>query len=455
MLNKNQVPEIIEHLHITAMSSDGRGIGKTQSGKVIFVAMGVPGDVADVEVFRENKKYAEGKLHCLHKVSPTRTAPCCTHFGVCGGCKWQHIRYAEQLKFKKQIVLDAFTRIAKVQIPPLPDVLGSENNYYYRNKLEFAFTEKRWLTEEEVAANIQFEHRNGVGFHVPGNFLGVLDIERCHLQVEPSNAIRLAAKQFALQNGYSFFNFKKQHGLLRNLMVRTASTGQVLVLFSFFENDESKINALLQYIAETFPAITSLQYVINPKRNDTIYDLMPQVFKGEAYIIEQLGKYQFKIGPKSFFQTNTTQAKLLYDLVVEFAELKPTDVVYDLYTGVGSIAIYLSHLCKSVTGIEYIDEAIADARENALLNDVTNCTFHAGDVRMTLQPDFVHKHGKPDVVITDPPRSGMHRDVVNYLLQLEAPRIVYVSCNVATQARDIELLTEKYTVIRIQPMGIL
>ena len=334
----------------------------------------------------------------------------------------------------------------------MPDVLGCENNFFYRNKLEFAFTDRRWLTETEINSGQTYEHRNALGFHVPGSFSGVIDIEKCFLQADPSNPIRLAVKEFALSNAYTFFNLKDQSGLLRNLMVRTTATGEVLVLISFYENDEEKINALLSFVDQTFPQITSLQYVINSKRNDTIYDLEPQVYKGRDHIIEQLGSYRFKIGTKSFFQTNSVQAKALYDITKEFAALKSDDVVYDLYTGVGSIALYVSDSCKRVVGIELIEAAIADARENALLNSVANCTFYAGDMRMVLKPEFIVANGKPDVVITDPPRAGMHEDVVKMLLQLEAPKIVYVSCNAATQARDLQLLAEKYEVVRVQPV---
>ncbi|HWB62864.1 MAG TPA: 23S rRNA (uracil(1939)-C(5))-methyltransferase RlmD, partial [Chitinophagales bacterium] len=293
---------------------------------------------------------------------------------------------------------------------------------------------------------------NGIGFHVPENFRGVLDVEHCWLQDGPSNNIRLAVKEFALKKGYSFFNLGAQQGFLRNLLIRTTTTGQVLVLVSFHDDEKEKIEEMLGFIAAQFPEITSLQYVINPKRNDTIYDLENHVYKGEAHIIEQLGNYKFKIGPKSFFQTNSVQAKVLYDLTSEFAGLKSSDVVYDLYTGVGSIGIYVSGNCKKVAGIEQVEAAIADAKENAALNGVQNCSFYAGDVRMVLQPDFIAQNGKPDVVITDPPRAGMHEDVVKTLLELKAPKIVYVSCNPATQARDLQILCEKYLVTKVQPV---
>lgn len=432
------------------MASDGRGIAKPD-GKVFFAEMAVPGDTIDFIVNRSRKSYAEGEIANLKNASPLRQQAVCSHFGVCGGCKWQHVKYREQLKFKQEIVEDAFRKIGKVEFPPIPEVTACNNDFYYRNKLEFAFTDRRWLTEAEIESGETYPHRNGLGFHVPGSFSGVIDIEKCYLQGGLSNEIRDAVRNYALQNNYTFFNLKEQAGLLRNLMVRTSATGQILVLLSFFENDEEKIGNLLNYVNQTF-SISSLQYVVNPKRNDTIYDLPINVFSGKDHIIETLGKYSFKIGPKSFFQTNSEQAKKLYDITKEFAMLKPNDVVYDLYTGVGSIAIYISDACKQVTGIEQIEDAIRDAKENATLNNVSNCNFYAGDVRMVLRQEFIAANGKPDVIITDPPRAGMHEDVVTTLLQLEAPAIVYVSCNAATQARDIQLLSEKYSVTRIQPV---
>lgn len=435
---------------ITAVASDGRGIAKPD-GKVLFADLAVPGDTIDFIVNRSKKSYAEGEIGKLKVASPLRQQPMCSHFGVCGGCKWQHVKYAEQLKFKQEIVADAFRKIGRVDFLDIPEVLGCSADFYYRNKLEFAFTDRRWLTQHEIETGKTYEHRNGLGFHVPGSFSGVIDVERCYLQGGLSNDIRDAVKNFALQNRYTFFNLKEQTGLLRNLMVRTSTTGETLVLLSFYENDEEKIQQLLEFIKQKF-SITSLQYVINPKRNDTIYDLPVKVYAGKDHIIETLGNYRFKIGPKSFFQTNPEQAKRLYDITKDFAGLKPDDVVYDLYTGVGSIAIYVSDACRQVTGIEQIEEAISDAKENAQLNSVTNCSFYAGDVRMVLRDDFINANGKPDVVITDPPRAGMHEEVVSTLLQLEAPSIIYVSCNAATQARDIQLLSEKYSITRIQPV---
>jgi 23S rRNA (uracil1939-C5)-methyltransferase len=452
-MRQRKEPTVLSALSITELSSDGRGIARHE-GKVIFVEQALPGDVVEARILKSKKNFSEGKIQQLQTASPLRIAAECSHFGVCGGCKWQHLAYEQQLLAKQKIVADAFRKIGKLQDVHVPAVTGCENPYYYRNKLEFAFTNRRWLTDTEIEQGITYEHRNGVGFHVPGNYLGVIDIDHCYLQAEPSNAIRLAVKAFALQHGYTFFNQAKQEGLLRNLMVRTTSLGEVLALFSFHEPDMEKVEALLNHVAERFPQITSLQYVINPKRNDTIYDLETVVFKGKDHVSEQLGAYTFKIGPKSFFQTNTKQAKVLYDVALQFAGLQPDDVVYDLYTGVGSIALYVSGHCQRVTGIEQVEEAIVDAKENAQRNQVENCTFYAGDVRMILNPAFIEEHGRPRVVITDPPRAGMHEDVVKTLLALEAPVIVYVSCNPATQARDLELLSEKYEVTAIQPVDL-
>ena len=451
MARKQRILKTVENVRVEGMSAEGMGICKSE-GKVIFTKLAVPGDTADIEIRKSRKNYSEAAIKELKQPSAHRTTPVCSHFGLCGGCKWQHIDYPAQLQFKKRIVEDAFARIAKIDFPPLPDVLGAEANYYYRNKLEFTFTNRRWLTEEEIKQGVVLDHRNALGFHVPDSFSGVIDIDRCYLQADPSNDIRLKVKEYALRNGYSFFNLKEQKGLLRNLLIRTATTGELLVMVSFFENDEQKIAALLDFLLNEFPMITSLQYVINPKRNDTIYDLETVVHHGKDHISEQLGDYRFKIGPKSFFQTNSVQAKVLYDVAKDFAGLNPDDVVYDLYTGVGSIAIYLSGWCKNVSGIEQVTAAIEDAKVNAQINGVSNCTFQAGDVRMILQEDFIEKHGKPSVVVTDPPRAGMHEEVIGTLLRLESPRIVYISCNPATQARDLQLLSQKYRVTRVQPV---
>ncbi len=443
-------PKQIDNVAITAMASKGLGIGKVD-GKVFFVAGAVPGDTVNVRITTDKKKYAEGDIAALITPSEHRAKPVCEHFGTCGGCKWQHIRYSEQLQYKTQIVEDALIRIGKLTIPEVKPILGSRSDYFYRNKLEFSFTDRRWLTQDEIDGGQEFDRR-GLGFHVPGSFMMVLDVKKCWLQGDPSNAIRLAIRDFAIANNYSFFNIKTQEGLLRTMMIRTTSLGEIMVLVMFTSQDDEKIEALLGHLQEQFPQITSLQYVINNKRNDTIYDLPTYVYSGKDHIVEQLGDYKFKVNPKSFFQTNSDQARVLYDVAKEFADLKPTDVVYDLYTGVGSIALYVSGLCKNVVGIEQVEAAIEDAKENAELNGVTNCAFYAGDVRMVLKPEFIAANGRPDVVITDPPRAGMHEDVVKTLLELAAPRIVYVSCNPATQARDLELLAAKYDIKKIQPV---
>ena len=442
--------KILKDVEITAMASKGFGIGKVE-GKVIFVQGGVPGDTCDVRLTTDKKKYSEGVLETLTTGSIFRTQPNCQHFGICGGCKWQHIKYDEQLTFKTQIVEDALIRIGKLTIPEVRPIIGCTSPFYYRNKLEFGFTDRRWLTQDEIDSGAEYDRR-GLGFHVPESFLGVLDIEHCWLQADPSNGIRLAIKNFALANDYPFFNLKTQEGWLRNVMIRTTSLGEIMVLVAVTSDDQEKLKALLDHVLAEFPSITSLQYVINGKRNDTIYDLPTVTYHGKDHITEQLGDYKFKVNPKSFFQTNSAQAKVLYDVAKNFAGLKADDVVYDLYTGVGSIAIYVSGLCKNVVGIEQVEAAIVDAKENAKNNQIDNCSFYAGDVRMVLKPEFIAQNGKPSVVITDPPRAGMHEDVVKTLLELEAPRIVYVSCNPATQARDLELLAAKYDIIKIQPV---
>jgi 23S rRNA (uracil1939-C5)-methyltransferase len=447
---KKKEQTIVKDVVITAMASKGFGIGKVE-GKVLFVQGGVPGDTCDVRLTTDKKKYGEGINVNLSVASEQRTMPSCEHFGTCGGCKWQHIKYEDQLHFKTQIVEDALIRIGKLTIPEVKPIIGCQSPFFYRNKLEFGFTDRRWLQQSEIDSGAEFDRR-GLGFHVPENFLGVLDVKKCWLQADPSNEIRIAIKEYCLANDCSFFNLKTQEGLMRNVMVRTTSLGEVMVLVSFTANEEEKIKGLLDHLVAAFPSITSLQYVINGKRNDTIYDLPTVTYHGKDHIVEQLGEYKFKVNPKSFFQTNSAQAKVLYDVTKDFAGLKDTDVVYDLYTGVGSIAIYVSQLCKNVVGIEQVEAAIVDAKENARLNNISNCSFYAGDVRMVLQQDFIKQYGRPDVVITDPPRAGMHEDVVKTLLELAAPRIVYVSCNPATQARDLELLAAKYDIKKIQPV---
>jgi len=447
---KNKERRTMEQVAITDMSSEGKGIAKIE-GKVYFVKGSVPGDVVNIEIRKNKSSFAEADILQLVAPSDKRIQPSCIHFGTCGGCKWQHIGYESQLAFKTQTVSDALSRIGKIEVQGMNPIVGCDAPFYYRNKLEFGFTDRKWLTLEDITSGNEYDRR-GVGFHVPESFSGVLDVQHCWLQSGPSNDIRSSVRQFALANNYSFFDLKNQGGFLRNLMVRTTSTGEVMVLLSVTENDKEKIDAIMRHILNEFPAINSLQYVVNGKRNDTIYDLEPVVFAGNAYIMERLGKHQFKINPKSFFQTNTAQAEKLYAITKEYAGLAGEQNVFDLYTGVGSIALYVSDACKTVTGIEQVEEAILDAKANAAFNGVNNCTFYAGDVRMMLNADFIAKHGKADVIITDPPRAGMHEDVVKTLLELESQRIVYVSCNPATQARDLQLLSEKYEVNAIQPV---
>jgi 23S rRNA (uracil1939-C5)-methyltransferase len=440
----------IESLTITGISAEGFGIGKLENGKVVFVPYTAPGDIVKARIKKNKRSYCEAELIELIQPSSIRRPAVCKHFGLCGGCKMQHIPYAEQLRIKTQLVRDAFERLGKISTAGMSDIIGCENIFDYRNKLEFAFTNHKWLTAQEISGG-ELLDRRGLGFHVPGNFSAVLDVEDCFLMNE-SNAIRLGIKNFALRQNFSFFDIKHRKGLLRNLLIRKTSNGQLLVLVSFFENDEEKIHSLLHFIEGEFPQITSLQYVINSKANDTLHDLTPIVFKGSSYIEETLGKFTFRIAAKSFFQTNSRQAKILCDVVKDFASLTGEENVFDLYTGVGAIAIYLSDACKHVVGIEQEEAAIEDARQNAALNRVANAFFYCGDVRLLLNDNLIQKHGAPQVLITDPPRAGMHEEVVKTLLAAEINRMVYVSCNPSTQARDLKALNEKYIVEKIQPI---
>ncbi len=453
-------PFIIPELSITGIADKGKAVGRHEDGKVVFVENAVPGDVCEVRVFKSRKGFYEGHAESIITPSSDRVNPFCTHFGLCGGCKWQYLDYSAQLRHKNQTVIDALTRIGKVPVGEWLPILGSPETRYYRNKLEFTFSTKRWLTFEEMdetnALDDEAKAKNlaGFGFHKAGAFDKVIPIDECFLQNDPSNAIRNAVRDFTKANGYEYYDFRKNTGWLRTLMVRTAHlTGEVMVLTQFHNScpDDKRIE-FLDFLKNTFPQLTANLYVINPKLNDTFYDLEVHTWSGRNFIEEHLGDVRYKISPKSFFQTNSRQAKNLYDITAAFAELKPTDNVYDLYTGTGSIACYIAKQVKSVVGIEEIDAAVLDAHENARLNDLTNVDFYTGDVKNILTPEFEAKHGKPDVVITDPPRAGMHTAVINYLLQLAAPRLVYVSCNPATQARDLELLSEKYDVVRVQPV---
>lgn len=451
MARNNKQPLILPAVEMTGIADKGLCVGRYEGGKVVFVEHTAPGDIADVRVFKRTSGYYLASPVAFHRYSDDRVAPFCAHFGVCGGCKWQHLSYEAQLRHKSQVVYDAMTRIGKVEVKEWLPILGAGADTFYRNKLEFAFSNKRWLTVEELEEGLQKE-ADVLGFHRPGAFDKVIDIEKCWLQPEPSNALRNGMKAIALEQGLSFFDLKNQQGLLRNLMLRVTTLGEVMALVSFGESQPEKIKTFLDETLRQFPGITTLCYCINTKSNDTIYDLDIAVHHGKGYVEELLGAVRFRIGPKSFFQTNTVQATRLYDVVVDFAQLQGHENVYDLYTGIGSIALYVARSCRRVVGIEEITAAIDDARENAALNQIDNAVFYAGDVRHILNPGFAQQHGRPDLLITDPPRAGMHPDVVRMLLQLESPRMVYVSCNPATQARDLLLLSEKYEVAKVQPV---
>ena len=469
--NKKMLP-VLEAVTITDVAAEGKALARVDD-KVVFVPFVVPGDVVDIQLTKKKHKYAEGRAIKFHSYSKDRETPFCEHFGVCGGCKWQQLPYQAQIDFKQQQVYDALTRIAKVDLPEFAEkpkvsengvkeyvkdgfypIFGSEKTKFYRNKLEFTFSDKRWMTFEEVASGAQFETMNALGFHIPGMFDKVLDINKCWLQNELSNRIRLSIKAFCLENDYSFFNLRNQEGLMRNLIIRTSSTGEVMLIVIFFREETEKREALLQHIAAEFPEITSLIYIINEKANDTIGDQEINVFKGRDHIFEEMEGLKFKIGPKSFYQTNSEQAYELYKVARSFADLKGNELVYDLYTGTGTIALFLARFCKQVIGVEYVPEAIEDAKVNADINGLGNAKFFAGDMKDVLNNSFIEAYGKPDVIITDPPRAGMHTDVVNTIIHAAPRRIVYVSCNPATQARDLALLDFDYEVKKVQPVDL-
>ena len=433
------------------MADKGFCAGRTPEGQVIFVEGVVPGDEVDVRVFKRKRKTLFATPTKWHQRSADWTEPFCQHYGVCGGCKWQHFSYAGQLREKEQMVRDAFTRLAKVEVGEWLPILGSQETRYYRNKLEFGCANRRWLTEAEIATDVSNEE-NVIGFHRAGAYDKLIQIEHCHLQGEPSNTLRNGIRELAEAMEMPFFDMRENHGLLRQMVVRTTTRGETMLVLAFYENRPKQIEPFLDAVLERFPQITTLIYCINPKINEFLLDLDMHTYAGPGYIEEALGEVRFRIGPKSFFQTNSRQAKELYDVAADFAGLGPTDNVYDLYTGIGSIALYLAGRCGHVTGIEEIPEAIEDAKQNALLNGTDNVTFYAGDVKDILTPDFAAQHGKPDVLITDPPRAGMHPKVVAMLNELAAPRLVYVSCNPATQARDLQILAEKYRVLRVRPV---
>lgn len=452
-MGKKRTEKIVfENIEVLDAGAKGVSVAKAPEGQVIFLPNVVPGDVVDVQTLKKRKAYFEGKAIKIHKYSEHRTEPVCQHFGVCGGCKWQNMKYSQQLFYKNQEVYNNLKRIGKIELPEFETILGSEKQFFYRNKMEFGFSDSRWMTNEEIETGVEFDNKNALGFHIPRMWDKILDIEKCHLQEDPSNAIRNEVRSFANANNMTFFNPRNHEGLLRTLMIRTSSTGEIMVLIQFFEDDKTNRDLMMNHLAETFPGITSLLYVINSKPNDTIYDQDIQLFKGREYILEEMEGLHFSINAKSFYQTNSDQAYELYKITRDFAGLSGNELVYDLYTGTGTIAQFVSKKAKKVIGVEAVPEAILDAKANAERNNITNCEFFVGDMKNVFNDEFIAQHGHPDVIITDPPRDGMHKDVVAQLLKIAPEKIVYVSCNSATQARDLALMDEQYKVTRVRPV---
>ena len=451
-MRKKNKRVVFENIEVLDAGAKGKTIGKAPDGRVIFMTNTVPGDVVDVQTTKKRKSFFEGVAINFHSYSNKRIEAKCEHFGICGGCKWQHMAYDHQLFYKQQEVENNLKRIGHLDLPITNPILGSKDQYFYRNKMEFSFSDSRWLTLEEIRSDVEIEDKNALGFHIPGMWDKILDIKNCHLQADPSNAIRLEVKAFSVKNKISFFNPRKQHGMLRTLMIRTSSTGEIMVLIQFYEEDKVKRELLLNHLATVFPEITSLQYVINKKQNDTLYDQEILCFAGRDHIIEAMEGLQFKINAKSFYQTNSAQAYELYKITRDFAGLTGKELVYDLYTGTGTIAQFVAKKAKKVIGIESVLEAIADAKANAANNNIENVDFFVGDMKNVFNEAFIKTHGHPDIVITDPPRDGMHKDVVQQIVDIAPKRIVYVSCNSATQARDLEMMKHKYKVIKVQPV---
>lgn len=471
MARKKKELPLLEKVMITDVAAEGKALARVND-MVVFVPYVVPGDVVDLQVKRKKHSYAEAVAVKFHEYSSLRSTPFCQHFGVCGGCKWQCLSYEEQLRFKQKQVTDNLMRIGKIELPEISPILGSEQTREYRNKLEFTFSNKRWLTQEEVERDVKYDQMNAVGFHIPGAFDKVLAIEECHLMDDICNRIRNGVRDYAYEHGYTFFDLRSQEGMLRNMMIRIvnddvtngdnsssnhahASLKEVMVVMQFKivePSEEMLMKQLLQYMADTWPEITSLMYVVNNKCNDTIGDLPVYTFKGNDHIIEEMEGLKFKVGPKSFYQTNSRQAYNLYKVTRDFANLTGDELVYDLYTGTGTIANFVSRQARQVIGIEYVPEAIEDAKVNSSINGIDNTLFFAGDMKDILNQEFINEYGRPDIIITDPPRAGMHNDVIDTILFAEPKRIVYVSCNPATQARDLSLLDVKYRVARVQPV---
>jgi 23S rRNA (uracil1939-C5)-methyltransferase len=452
-MGKKRTEKIVfENVKVLDAGAKGVSVAKAPDGKVIFLPNVVPGDVVDVQTMKKRKAYYEGKAIKIHEFSEHRTDVVCEHFGACGGCKWQNMQYSQQLFYKNQEVYNNLKRIGKIELPEFEPILGSEKQFFYRNKMEFGFSNARWMTDAEIQSGTELDNKNALGFHIPRMWDKILDIYNCHLQQDPSNEIRNEIKRFANENGLTFFNARNHEGLLRTLMIRTASTGEIMVLVQFFENDKAKRELLLNFISERFPEITSLLYVINNKANDTLYDQDIKLFRGRAYILEEMEGLHFSINAKSFYQTNSDQAYELYKITRDFAALTGEELVYDLYTGTGTIAQFVSKKAKKVIGVEAVPDAILDAKANAERNNITNCEFFVGDMKNVFNDEFIATHGHPDVIITDPPRDGMHKDVVAQILKIAPEKVVYVSCNSATQARDLALMDEMYQVTRVRPV---
>lgn len=452
MGRKNTDKIVFHQIQVLDAGAKGVSVAKAPDGKVIFIPNVVPGDVVDVQTFKKRKAYYEGKAVKFHEFSEHRIEPICDHFGVCGGCKWQNMKYSQQLYYKQNEVKNHLQRIGKVELPEFETILGSDKQFFYRNKMEFSFSNSRWLTEKEIGSTEDLGNRNALGFHIPKMWDKILDITKCHLQEDPSNAIRNEIRDFANAHNLAFFNPREHSGLLRTVMIRTVSTGEIMVLIQFFENDKKNRELILDHLYEKFPQITSLQYVVNAKQNDTIYDQDIKLYKGRDYILEEMEGLKFSINAKSFYQTNSDQAYELYKITRDFAGLTGDETVYDLYTGTGTIAQFVSKKAKKVIGVESVPEAILDAKANAERNNITNCEFFVGDMKVVFNEAFIAQHGKPDVIITDPPRDGMHAAVIDQILKIAPKKVVYVSCNSATQARDLALMDEKYKVTRVRPV---
>jgi 23S rRNA (uracil1939-C5)-methyltransferase len=457
-MKNRRKPQFFNEVEIIDAGSEGKAVAKPEN-QVVFVPFAAPGDIVDLEVIRKKKNYFEGKILQFHRYSDLRTEPECMHFGLCGGCKWQHMDYVHQLYFKQKQVKDNLDRIAKVGYPEIRPILAAPQAFYYRNKLEYTFSNRKWFIDGAPSSEKSAAEMNGLGFHLPGMFDRILDIDYCHLQPDPSNEIRLFVRKYAIDNGLSFYDVRNHEGLLRNLIIRNTSAGAFMVILVIHHEDEMIWNGLLPALEENFPAITSLMLVLNDKKNDVINDLEVKRFSGGSFLVEKMAsprdgfaELEFEIGPVSFYQTNALQAERLYRAAFDMVQLKGDERVYDLYTGTGTIALYFARFVKEVIGIEYVEQAVKDAVRNAKRNQIDNVRFYAGDMAAVLDETFIAEQGKADLIITDPPRAGMQSKVVAQLLAIEAPRILYISCNPATQARDINMLNEKYKLIAVQPV---